>query len=258
MFLEGASTTRSVAENAPPNTAIGATVSATAADGRTLTYSLSGADASSFAIDEATGRLKTKSALDYESNSSYAVTVRADDGFEVASITVAIKVTNVNEAPEFPEGAPVLDVDENTASGTAFGNAVAATDPDGDTLRYSLSGTDAASFAIDADTGQLKTRDALDYEGANTYEVTVTASDGSLTDSVDVDISVNNLPEPPDAPGAPAVAPAALDGHSSVAVTWTAPDENGSPITDYDIEYRKWGPRRCWSSFSAAPRRRPR
>ena len=34
----------------------------------------------------------------------------------------------------------------------------------GDTLTYSLSGTDAASFDIDASTGQLITKAPLDFE----------------------------------------------------------------------------------------------
>ena len=38
-----------------------------------------------------------------------------------------------------------------------IGSPVEATDADGDDLTYSLDGTDAASFGIDAGTGQLKT-----------------------------------------------------------------------------------------------------
>jgi hypothetical protein len=58
-------------------------------------------------------------------------------------------------------------------------------------LTYALSGTDAASFAIDSDTGQLMTLAALDYETKATYSVTVTASDsGGLSDSIDVTITV--------------------------------------------------------------------
>ena len=125
------------------------------------------------------------------------------DGSLSDTIAVTITVTDVNEAPAFPEGAPALDVDENTAAGVAFGDAVTATDPDGDTLTYSLSGSDASSFAIDENTGRLKTKSALDYEGENTRQVTVTASDGSLTDSVVVDVSVNDVGEPPGKPSAP-------------------------------------------------------
>ena len=47
---------------------------------------------------------------------------------------------------------------ENTASGENIGTAIAATDADNDTLTYTLGGTDAASFGIDATNGHLKTK----------------------------------------------------------------------------------------------------
>ena len=55
---------------------------------------------------------------------------------------------------------------ENSASGTNVGEAVVATDDNGDALTYSLSGTDAATFAIGASSGQItlaagKTLDSL-------------------------------------------------------------------------------------------------
>ena len=44
------------------------------------------------------------------------------------------------------------------------GAAIAATDPEEDTLTYSLGGTDKDSFSLDTSSGQLKTRTDLDYE----------------------------------------------------------------------------------------------
>ena len=74
----------------------------------------------------------------------------------------------------FPLGLPpVLDVNENAEAGFAFGDPVTAADPDnGATLMYSLSGTDADSFTIVESSGQLKTKEGLNYEGSqNVYEV---------------------------------------------------------------------------------------
>ena len=49
-------------------------------------------------------------------------------------------------------------------------------------------------------------------------------------------------PAPPDAPGTPAVARYAnTDGQTGLTVTWTAPNDNGSAITGYDVQYRKKG-----------------
>ena len=81
-------------------------------------------------------------------------------------------------------------------AGEDIGNPVAANDANGDALTYALSGTDAASFDIDPDTGQLMTKAALDFERKSSYSVTVAASDsGGLSDSIDVTITVTNVDE---------------------------------------------------------------
>ena len=71
-----------------------------------------------------------------------------------------------NRSPSFTEGdAATRTVAENTAAGQDIGAPLVAVDPDRrDTLTYSLEGEDAASFDIDAATGQLRTKAALDYE----------------------------------------------------------------------------------------------
>ena len=92
------SATRNVSENVAAGTAIGAPVTATDADGDALTYSVSGADASAFSIHASTGQLMTSATLDYETKSSYTVTVAASDGTDSATISVTINVNDVSEA----------------------------------------------------------------------------------------------------------------------------------------------------------------
>ena len=86
---------RSVAENTPAGEHVGAPVVATDADNDVLTYTLSGADMASFAIDSATGQLMTVDALDFETKASYSVSVAAGDGEDESSVTVTVTVTNV-------------------------------------------------------------------------------------------------------------------------------------------------------------------
>ena len=50
---------------------------------------------------------------------------------------------------------------------------MAAVDPESNRLTYSLTGTDADAFTIVASSGQLRTKDALDYETKSSYSVTV-------------------------------------------------------------------------------------
>ena len=130
-FNDDDSTTREVDENTPSDTAFDDPVEATDDDsGDPLTYTLSGTDAASFDIVSSSGQLKTKAALDYETDNSYSVTVSVSDGNGGSdSIDVTINVTNVNEAPTFPVTTATRSVAENTEAGINIGAAVAATDP---------------------------------------------------------------------------------------------------------------------------------
>ena len=195
-FDDGASITRTIPENTPANRNIGDRVKATDPDDRTLTYSLDAASAAVFTITERTGQLRTNTALNYEDRSTYNVTVSVSDGKNAAgaedstadaTIAVTITVTDVNEAPTFGDSPTTRSVAENTATNTAtgqdIGNPVAATDPDTLTpdyaeLRYRLSGSDAGVFFLEADSGQLRTREPLDHESRDAYSVTVHVRDG--------------------------------------------------------------------------------
>ena len=192
--------TRSVVEGTSAGAGIGAPVTAEDPDvGDALTYTLGGTDAASFGIVRTTGQLQTKAALDYSTKTSYDVTVTATDAAGLSdAITVTINVTAVDEnlPPEFPSAATTREVAENTVAGEDIGAPVAASDADDAALTYTLSGTDAASFDIVSATGQLQTKDALDYETKTSYEVTVTATDGdNASDSIDVAITVADVDE---------------------------------------------------------------
>ena len=110
VFSEGASTTRSMAENTGAGQNIGNPVSATDSDRDRLTYSLEGRDARAFTIISGSGQLRTRSGVnyDYETQNSYSVTVRAQDGKGgSATIAVTITLTDENETPGRPD-APTI------------------------------------------------------------------------------------------------------------------------------------------------------
>ena len=89
-----------------------------------------------------------------------------------------------NEPPVFTAGdSTTRSVAENTGIGTNIGNPIAATDTEGDTITYSLGGTDVGSFIIDSTSGQLQTNAALDFETKNSYTVTVDAAGPADEDS---------------------------------------------------------------------------
>ena len=96
-----------------------------------------------------------------------------------------------NNPPVFTEGhITTRTVNETASIGGSIGTPVSATDADADTLTYSLGGTDAAAFSIDSYTGQLRTATALAADIKSTYTVIITVSDGSLSESITVEISI--------------------------------------------------------------------
>ena len=205
VFTEGENTRRSVAENTGSGVDIGSAVGATDADNDILTYGLIGTDAASFGIDSSSGQLRTSASLDYETTTSYSVTITVSDGKGGSdSINVSINVTDIvetpaNNSPVFTEGENTRrSVAENTGSGVDIGSAVGATDADNDILTYGLIGTDAASFGIDSSSGQLRTSASLDYETTTSYSVTITVSDGKGgSDSINVSINITDVDETP-------------------------------------------------------------
>ena len=145
------------------------------------------------------------------------------------------------EGPSFPE-----TIGDATAGATNLGAPIRATDPDNDTLTYTLEGTDADSFTIDSRSGQLRTKagERYDYEAQSTYSVTVRASDATDSDTVPVTVTVTDRDELPLRPAAPVVS---TDGNSmtSLSVRWTAPANEGRPaITGYNLKY--------WASTSGS------
>ncbi|NQV28994.1 MAG: cadherin repeat domain-containing protein, partial [Rhodopirellula sp.] len=90
----------------------------------------------------------------------------------------------------------------NVAENSTAVTTVTATDADlpADTLTYSITGgADAAKFSIDSSSGVLTFASAPDFETPtdtdtdNVYEVTVEVTDGTLTDSQDISVTVTPL-----------------------------------------------------------------
>jgi hypothetical protein len=172
----------------------------------------SGNDSALFSVvtsDSTTARIRFLSSPNFEAptdvgaNNVYDISVRATDSAgNFANQSIAITITNVNEAPSITNSSSnptaSLSQAENTTSVTTY----AATDPDaGAVLSFSISGTDAADFSIDSVTGVLAFATNPDFEAPidgdanNTYIVIITVSDSALTDTQTVTVTITNTNE---------------------------------------------------------------
>ena len=180
--------------------------------------------------------------------SDTAMSDPAETGF------MMVEIDDTNRAPKFPDLDDKMDgaqtdqgreIAENTDAGEDVGDGVmgdvpvTATDPNMDSLTYSLGGTDGASFSIVRNTGQLQTKASLNREEQDTHMVTVTATDPSgLSATVNVTIKITDMPEPPVIMRAPDanVAPEFASATTSRTVAEdTAAGENiGTPVQASD------------------------
>ena len=93
-------------------------------------------------------------------------------GIPIANVGVTVNDDDsANSAPTFPNSTESRTLAENTAGGQNVGGNLTATDSDGDTLSYTLEGTDASSFNLDTTTtpgsARIRTKPGVTYN----YEV---------------------------------------------------------------------------------------
>ena len=168
------------------------TISATDPDGDALTYSISGTHSSYFNISSS-GVVSFKTAPNYEIKKSYSIILNVSDWDATTSKKITINITNLNDnAPMISSLPSTLLVAENTL--LVF--QIKALDEDGDTLNYSLTGSDVSLFNVSS-SGAISFKVEKDYENItnNRFNITVTISDGTLTTSRDVNVMVTDVQE---------------------------------------------------------------
>ena len=200
-----------------------------------MTWSIAGTDAARFSIREE-GALTFRSSPDYEApndantNNVYEVTVRSSDGDLMSTLDVEVTVTNANESGAIT-GPTSIDYPENDTTTVA---TYSITDPEGDDVRWSTAGTDAARFSINEE-GALTFRSSPDNEAPNdankdnAYEVTVRASDGNLSSTLDVEVNVTDVNESGAITG-----PTSVDypeNSTDTVATYSISDPDGDAVT---------------------------
>ena len=191
------------------------------------------------------GTATTATLAGLSENTSYQVQVRAtnEDGTGPWSDS-GTGTTDANAAPSFTSSA--FEAAENqTSAGT-----VVAMDSDGEDeiTGYEITGgADRSFFSIRETSGALTFRTAPNFEAPsdddtdNDYKVRVEATSGTgereKTATRTITVTVTDVRgEAPGAPRAPNVSAASA---TSLTVTWSAPENEGPAITDYDVQYRE-------------------
>ena len=230
--------TGTVAEDALLNTYTGCWINASDPEGTILKYEITGGTGKEKFSINAEGNIFTAAALDYETQSSYTLTITVKDkngasGYKSTTATATITVTDVNEPPAAP--ADTCWIKENTKTpfykkdGTTTKTCkVTGTDPEGKTLTYSITaGNTNTTFAISS-SGVITASKAPNFEDVSDYTLVIDVSDGTNTTKTAVLVHVIDVNERPTAEVE--TNPSEVPENSSVNtyVTWV----NASDIED--------------------------
>ena len=204
---EGGQNTYTVKLQTPPTTAVTVTVSsddpgAATVSGSTIRFTTSNWD---------TARTVTvRGVNDIDLLNEVVMVTSMASGGEYAgvteTVTVTVEDTGMNppppppppptgrggggfgaafEAPQFVDGFRTSrPLEENARVGDAVGDPVAATHPQNSEITYSLSGTDAARFTVDEETGQIRLGQAITLALGQTYTVNLTGTDSGGTGAI--------------------------------------------------------------------------
>ena len=241
--LSNQTTGFTVAENSANGTSLGTVVGSDPDATGTKTYSLTNSAGGAFAINSSTGEVTVADAslLNYEAGTTKTITVQvADQAGASYSESVTVNLTNVNEAPTITSNGAGATASISVAENQTAVTTVTSTDVDASaTATYTISGgADASKFAINASTGVLTFVSAPNFEGAtdfganNVYDVIVQVSDGSLTDTQAIAVTVTNVNEAPTITSSTTVSIA--ENQTSV-MTVTSSDPDASPTATYSI-----------------------
>jgi len=166
-------------------------LSASDSDGDALTYSIiiGPANGRATVSDNATGTFSYRPVEDYTGLDSLIFSVTDSVLSDIA--TVSITVTAVNDAPVAVTAAVTTEEDID------YGGLVSAFDIDNDPLTYSLlTEPSHGTVAItDSSAGTYTYSPKVNYNGSDSF--TFTSSDGTLSDTAKVSITVNSVNDAP-------------------------------------------------------------
>lgn len=214
--LSGVSDTYSI----PELSAFTFTATAADVDSGSLTYSLTSAP-SGASINSSTG-VFTWTPTEAQGPASYTFSVVVSDGSLSDTKSVTIDVTEVNLAPVLNTIGNQSGTEEVAMSFTVSGSDA---DLPAQTLTYSASGLPTGA-TFDTGTGAFSWTPTFEQSG--TYNVTFTVSDGTLTDTEIVPITIGSVNRPP---VLAAIGDKSVNENSLLSFTVTANDPDADSVT---------------------------
>ncbi|MEZ4592421.1 MAG: Ig-like domain-containing protein [Chloroflexota bacterium] len=135
--------------------------------------------------------------LEFSGQDSFSYTV--SDGQSSDSATITLTVTAINDAPIITEGAAISRTLSEDSSPTAFSLTLNATDAENSPLAWSVSsqpahGTAQASAAL-GNSSPISYAPVANYFGSDQFQVQVT--DGALTDTIIVNVTIESVNDAP-------------------------------------------------------------
>ena len=224
------------------------TYSATDPEQGTITWSVGGTDGNLFTIDErGQFSFKEDNPPDFDTpgddggDNLYNITIQArDPESNTARLPVIVTVTEVNEGPVITrQGNAPGSVPENHGANQVLARYTAS-DPERPSVRitrWSTAGTDGGDFVMNA-LGELRFRNSPDFERPadsnrdNVYEVTIRASDGRNTgtlEEVQV-VTVTDVNEPPTITTTSRTTFSQPENRNSTLYTFRATDPEGGTV----------------------------
>ncbi|CAL1540134.1 unnamed protein product [Lymnaea stagnalis] len=149
----------------------------------TVRYRLLDTFGDTFSISD--GQINVSRSLDYERTTKYSLVIIAEDQGTPkslsANMTLTVNVKDVNDnAPRFDRPVYYFSVSENVKVGFIINNVTASDNDSGNNKKISfsfLSNRYTSVFGLSPISGQIWTRDLLDREIHDTYELTIRAVD---------------------------------------------------------------------------------
>ena len=196
----------------------------------------SGNSAGHFALNSSTGILTTAGALDYETTSSYSLSVKVSDGANLSSATtVTISINDINESPTASNLTKSTDED-NSLNVTLEGS-----DPEGGNLSYKVTvlptkgsitqsdGTaiNSVNTIVTSNANQIIYIPNDNFAGTDSVKFTVTDPGNNVSNTAKVIFTVNSVNDKPTA----STQTITVDEDEDVAITLSGADLDEDDLT---------------------------